>query len=102
MTRAQRRALESICATFCPDDPPARELGVPDALLELTPASDQRALHALLSVWDLSGRFSRRSREHRENVLRSWRDSRLVARRRVYNGLRRGSLIPYYATLGVD
>jgi long-chain-alcohol oxidase len=102
MTRRQRRALESICATFCPDDPSARDLGIPDALLGLTPAADRRALLALLSVWDLGGRFSRRSRARREDILRSWRDSRSTARRRVYHGLRRGSLIPYYATLGVD
>ena len=102
MTARQRRALESICATFCPDEPPAGELGVADILLELTPAADRRALLALLSVWDVGGRFSRRPRERREAILRAWRDSSLTDRRRVFHGLRRGSLIPYYATLGVD
>jgi GNAT superfamily N-acetyltransferase len=102
LTVAQRRALETICATFCPDDPSSRDVGVADALLELTPASDRRALFALLSLWDVGHRFSRRPRERREAMLRAWRDSSLAFRRRVFHGLRRGSLIPYYATLGVD
>jgi long-chain-alcohol oxidase len=102
VTAAQRRALEAICATFCPDDPSSREVGIADALLELTPASDRRALFALLSLWDVGHRFSRRPRERREAMLRAWRDSSLAFRRRVFHGLRRGSLIPYYATLGVD
>ena len=97
MTQRQRRALESICDTFCPDDPPAHELGIADQLLELTPRSDRKALLALLSLWDVGGRFSRRPRERREAILRRWRDSPLVQRRRVFHGLRRGSLIPYYA-----
>ncbi len=95
----QRRALESICATFCPDGPSARALGIADTLLELTPPSDRRALLALLSVWDVGRRFSRRPRERREEILRSWRDSPIAARRRVFHGLRRGTLIPYYARM---
>jgi choline dehydrogenase-like flavoprotein len=102
VTKAQRRALEAICATFCPDDPPARRFGVADTLLELTPSSDRRALLGLLSLWDVGRRFSRRPRERREAILRAWRDSGLAFRRRVYHGLRRGSLVPYYAALGVD
>jgi long-chain-alcohol oxidase len=102
VTGRQRRALEAICDTFCPDAPSAREVGVSEMLLELTPASDRRALLALLSVWDLGGRFGRRSRAEREDILRGWRDSPIALRRRVYHGLRRGSLIPYYGTLGVD
>jgi choline dehydrogenase-like flavoprotein len=94
MTRRQRRALEAICDTFVPG---AAAAGGADVLLELTPADDRRALLTLLSVWDLGGRFSRRSRERREQILRAWRDSPLVVRRRVFHGLRRGSLIPYYA-----
>jgi len=106
LTERQRRALESICATFCPDGPSPRALGISDTLLELTPPSDRTALLTLLSVWDLGGRFSRRPRARREAILRAWRDSPIAARRRVFNGLRRGSLIPYYAraepTLYVD
>ncbi len=94
MTRRQRRALEAICETFVPG---AAETGAADVLLELTPAEDRRALLTLLSLWDLGGRFSRRPRERREQILRAWRDSPLTARRRVFHGLRRGSLIPYYA-----
>ena len=94
MTRRQRRALEAICEAFVPG---AADTDAADVLLELTPSADRRALLTLLSVWDLGGRFSRRPRERREQILRAWRDSRLVARRRVFHGLRRGSLIPYYA-----
>jgi choline dehydrogenase-like flavoprotein len=94
MTTRQRRALECICETFVPG---AAAAGVPDVLLQLTPPSDRRALMTLLSVWDLGGRFSRCPRAARERVLRSWRDSRFVAKRRAYHGLRRGSLIAYYA-----
>ena len=79
MTRRQRRALASICETFVEG---AVDAGVPDALLELTPRSDRRALLALLSVWDVGGRFSRRSRDAREAALRAWRDSAIPARRR--------------------
>jgi long-chain-alcohol oxidase len=94
VTRRQRRALASICETFVEG---AVDAGVPDALLELTPRSDRRALLALLSVWDVGGRFSRRSRDAREAALRAWRDSAIPARRRVYHGLRRGTLIPFHA-----
>ena len=94
MTRRQRRALESICETFIGNG--AVEAGVPDALLELTPAGDRRPLLALLSMWDVGGRFSRRSQAEREAALLRWRDSGIAARRRVFHGLRRGSLIPYY------
>jgi long-chain-alcohol oxidase len=99
LSRRQRRALESICETFCPDGPSLRALGIADALLELTPSSDRQALLALLSAWDIGGRFSRRSRERRETILRAWRDSPIAARRRVFHGLRRGSLIPYYGRI---
>ena len=94
MTRRQRRALESICETFVAG---AADAAVSDLLFDLTPPSDRGPLLALLSVWDLGGRFSRRSRERREQILRAWRDSRLVAKRRAFHGLRRGSLIAYYA-----
>ena len=94
MTRRQRRALETICETFVEG---AVEAGVPDVLLELTPRADRRALLALLSLWDAGRRFSRKTRAQREAVLRTWRDSGLVGRRRVYHGLRRGTLIPYHA-----
>jgi choline dehydrogenase-like flavoprotein len=97
LTHRQRRALESICQTFCPDGPSPRALGIADTLLELTPPTDRSALLALLSVWDVGRRFSRRPRERREAILRAWRDSPIASRRRVFHGLRRGSLIPYYA-----
>lgn len=99
MTRRQRRALESICETFVAG---AVDAGVPDFLLQLTPAQDRRPLLALLSVWDVGGRFSRRSRAQREAALLKWRDSNIAARRRVFHGLRRGSLIPYYGRVEPD
>ena len=94
MTRRQRRALDSICETFVDG---AVDAGVPDALLDLTPRADRRPLLALLAAWDAGGRFSGRPRAEREAALRRWRDSAIPARRRVYHGLRRGTLIPYHA-----
>src|ERR1700730_9186857 len=98
----QRRALEDICDAFCP--PPggvlrARELGVSDAIVEAVgrnPRRSERAqLAGLLSLWDnaalgaLGGagftRFSDMSQDQREQVMRSWRDSRLPQRRAVFH-----------------
>ena len=61
----QRRALEDICAAFCPAAPgwpSPGELGVADAVLaavEATRPAEQQQLGALLSAWDtpLMGAF---------------------------------------------
>jgi long-chain-alcohol oxidase len=104
VTPRQRRALESICETFCPG---AVAAGVPDTLLELVPAADRAQLTRLLSLWDAPLLHGRRRRfralpaEEREAVLRSWRDSRITARRQAFQGLRKGATIGYYGTVGL-
>jgi len=104
VTARQRRALEAICETFCPG---ARSAGVPDTLLELVPLSDRAGLLRLLALWDLPflhgrrRRFSALAPPDREDVLRSWRDSRFTAKRRAFQGLRKGATIAYYGTVGV-
>jgi choline dehydrogenase-like flavoprotein len=104
VTTRQRRALEAICETFCPG---ARAAGVPGRLLELVPRADRAALLRLLEVWDLPfvqgrrRRFSALAASEREDVLRSWRDSRLTAKRQAFQGLRKGATIAYYGTIGV-
>jgi choline dehydrogenase-like flavoprotein len=104
VTPRQRRALEAICETFCPG---AVAAGVPDIFLELVPAADRAQLMRLLSLWDLPFLHGRRRRfralpaVEREAVLRSWRDSRITARRQAFQGLRKGSTIAYYGTVGL-
>jgi long-chain-alcohol oxidase len=104
VTARQRRALESICETFCPG---ARAAGAPDLLLELVPPADRAALLRLLSLWDLPflhgrrRRFSALAPAEREDVLRSWRDSRVTAKRQAFQGLRKGATIAYYGRVGV-
>jgi long-chain-alcohol oxidase len=113
LTARQRRALEDICDAFCPVGdglPSARELGVPEALLDavaLNPrASERRQLAILLSLWDSAAlgvvggvgprRFGALRAGDRERLLRSWADSRLPARRAVFQSLRKGALLFYY------
>jgi len=105
VTPRQRRALGAICETFCPG---AVAVGVPDTFLQLVPASDRAELMRLLSLWDapfLHGRrrrFSALPADEREAVLRDWRDSRITARRRAFQGLRKGATIAYYGTVGLS
>jgi choline dehydrogenase-like flavoprotein len=113
LTPRQRRALEDIVETFCPEGdgfPSAGELGVADALLEAIGgnprAAERRQLAALLSLWDshllgaLGGaglkRFGELPRPERERILLSWSDSRLPQRRAVFEALRKGALLFYY------
>jgi len=117
LTPRQHRALEEICDAFCPSGdslPSARELGVPDALveaLEKNPrAMERRQLAALLGAWDtpplgaLGGvgwkRFSALASEDRERALLAWGDSRLPQRRAVFQALRKGALLFYYMLPG--
>jgi long-chain-alcohol oxidase len=118
VTPRQRQALEQICETFCPSEdelPSPDSLGVPEAILsalrEARPA-EQKQLAMLLSLWDtpvmglLGGagrnRFSAMTREQREQVLRSWGDSRLPQRRAVFQALRKAALLFYYIVPGRD
>jgi long-chain-alcohol oxidase len=119
LTPRQRRALEEICDAFCPAGngaPPARELGVADALLaavSLNPReSERKQLAMLLSLWDtppltaLGGagfkRFSSLSSEEKEQVLLSWGESKSPQRRAVFQALRKGALLFYYMLPGPD
>jgi long-chain-alcohol oxidase len=118
LTPRQRQALEQICETFCPSEdelPSPDSLGVPEAILnalrDARPA-EQKQLAMLLSLWDtpvmgmLGGagrnRFSAMSREQREQVLRSWGDSRMPQRRAVFQALRKAALLFYYIVPGRD
>ena len=104
MNARQRRALDAICETFCPG---ASGAGVPDTLLELVPQADRAPLLRLLALWDLPLVHGRRRRfsilpaPEREDILRSWRDSRLTAKRQAFQGLRKGATIAYYGAVGV-
>ena len=119
LTDRQRRALEAICDTVCPEAdglPSATELGVPDALLEAIDRNPREAerkqLTQLLSLWDtplltaLGGgglkRFSELPREARERVLLSWCDSRLPQRRAAFQALRKGALLFYWMLSAPD
>jgi len=114
LSARQRRALDTICDTFCPAGdglPSATELGVPEALLGLVardprPAA-RRELRQLLSAWDSAAltyatghgwsRFSALTQERREQALLSWCDSRLPRRRAAFQALRKGALLMYWA-----
>src|SRR3954447_10123900 len=106
----QRAALTAICDTFAPGGdglPSASEHGVVDAVQEAIAsnprAAERRQVALLMGLWDTKlltavggggfERFSRLSQRDREDVLRSWRDSRAVQRRGVYQALRRGALL---------
>jgi long-chain-alcohol oxidase len=112
----QRAALEEICDTFCPSEPglpSARELRVADAVaaaVRATRPAEQSQLAMLLSAWDTPAmglvggagwtRFSSLEQERREQILLSWRDSRLPQRRAVFHALRKAALLFYYAVPG--
>jgi len=109
----ERRALEDICDTFCPQGdgaPTARELGVADAVLQAAgrnPRVPERLqLRGLLALWDtpvmaaVAGagfkRFGQLPPPQREQVLLAWADSRLTQRRAAFQALRKAALLFYY------
>ncbi|HVS28237.1 MAG TPA: GMC family oxidoreductase N-terminal domain-containing protein [Solirubrobacteraceae bacterium] len=119
LSARQRRALEAICDTFCPDAngmPSAGELGVADAIVDSVAANpraaERRQFTQLLGLWDSAPltaaagggfhRFSKLDREQREQVLLSWCDSRLPQRRAAFQSLRKGALLMYYMLHGPD
>src|SRR5947199_682147 len=94
LSARQRRALEDICAAFCPSGdglPSARELRVADAIGEAISrnprASERRQLAALLGAWNspvlgsLGGvglkSFGSLPQPQRERALLAWGDSRM-------------------------
>jgi long-chain-alcohol oxidase len=113
LTSRQHQALTEICDAFCPHSngvPTARELGVPDAIVEglgKNPrASERKQLQLLLSLWDTPAmgaiggagwkRFSALSSEQREQLLLSWANSKSPQRRAVFQALRKAALLFYY------
>src|SRR3954469_6486349 len=115
----QRAALTAICDTFAPGGdglPSASEHGMVDAVQEAIAANpraaERRQVAMLMGLWDTKAltaiggggfeRFSRLSQSDREDVLRSWRDSRAVQRRGVYQALRRAALLMYLMKPGPD
>src|SRR5215213_6629934 len=119
LSARQRRALTSICDTFCPGGdglPSASEMGVPEALMAavaLNPReSERKQVAQLLGLWDTAlltavgggglKRFSSLSQEAREKVLLSWADSRVPQRRAAFQALRKGALLCYYGQSAPD
>ena len=118
-TSRQRAALTAICDTFAPGGdglPSASEHGVVDAVEQAVGANprkaERRQVSQLMGLWDTRvltavggggfARFSSLSQEQREDVLRSWRDSRAIQRRAVYQALRRAALLMYLMKPGPD
>ena len=83
----QLRALAAICDTFAPG---SAARGAPEAIVEVAPPRDFAQLKQLLAVFAL--RFPGHSAERREEVLRSWADSRLTLRRTAFQALRKAAL----------
>lgn len=119
MTFSQRqvRAMGLIADTFAaggPGVPPPTAVGSHELALEIAAANPRagevRQLKGLLDLWDtrslglaLTGRprrFSQMSQHEREQVLLSLSDSRVGAKRALFQGLKTASLLPYYMTAG--
>ncbi|WP_141798625.1 GMC family oxidoreductase [Nocardioides sp. SLBN-35] len=116
-TARQVRAMGLIADTFAPggDGVPApTEVGAHELALRIAEANPRtgevRQLRALLDAWDsralglaLAGRprrFSELDQSAREQVLLSLSDSRVGAKRVLFQGLKTASLLPYFMTGG--
>src|SRR3954465_4163079 len=101
LTARQRNALTAICDTFAPGRdglPSASEHGVVEVIEEAVASNprpaERRQVAQLLGLWDTAlltavgggglKRFSSLPQGRREQVLRSWRDSRAAQRRGAY------------------
>lgn len=108
-----------IADTFAPGGdgvPSPTDVGSHELALRIAEANPRaievRQLKALLDVWDsralglaLTGRprrFSELARTEREQVLLSLSDSRVGAKRALFQGLKTASLFPYYMTGGAS
>ena len=115
----QRAALTAIADTFAPGIdglPSASEHGVVNVIEEAVASNprpaERRQVAQLLGLWDtvlltaIGGgglkRFSGLPQGRREDVLRSWRDSRAAQRRGAYQALRKAALLMYYMKPGPD
>ncbi len=116
-TARQVRAMGLIADTFAPGGsglPSATETGAHLLALRIAEANPRtgeiRQLKALLDAWDsralgaaLTGRprrFSELGQAERERVLLSLSDSRVGAKRALFQGLKTASVFPYYMTGG--
>src|SRR3954447_22404810 len=117
LSSKQRRALESICDTFCPSGdglPSASEMNVADAVLaavSLNPReAEKKQVLQLLGLWDTAvltvmggggfKKFSSLPEGARERVLLSGAASPLPQRRAAFQALRKGALLCYYGQAG--
>jgi len=116
-TPRQVRAMGLIADTFATGGdgvPSPTEVGSHELALRIAEANPRtgevRQLKALLDMWDsrafgmaLTGRprrFSQLDQAEREAVLLSLSDSRIGAKRALFQGLKGASLLPYYMTGG--
>lgn len=116
-TPRQVRAMGLIADTFATGGdgvPSPTEVGAHELALRIAEANPRagelRQLKALLDVWDTRGlglaltgrprRFSELPQAQREQVLLSLSDSRVGAKRALFQGLKTASLFPYYMTGG--
>ncbi|WP_178125267.1 FAD-dependent oxidoreductase [Nocardia cyriacigeorgica] len=117
-TATQRAALGMICDTFAPGDgsalPSATELGAVDTVFRMLDRNPREAetkqLAMLLNLWDsrlfgvLSGsgprRFSALSPAEREQALLRLGDSRIAAKRTLFQALKSAALLSYNVTPG--
>lgn len=116
-TPRQVRAMGLIADTFATGGdgvPSPTEVGSHELALRIAEANPRagelRQLKALLDLWDtralgavLTGRprrFSELSQPERERVLLSLSDSRVGAKRALFQGLKTAALFPYYMTGG--
>ena len=115
----QRASLAAIVDTFAPGVdglPSASEHGVVEVIEEAVASNprqaERRQVAQLLGLWNtrlmtaIGGggfdRFGELPQARREDVLRSWRDSRLAQRRGAYQALRKAALLMYYMKPGPD
>lgn len=118
-TPRQVRAMGLIADTFATGGdgvPSPTQVGSHELALRIAEANPRagevRQLKALLDAWDtralglaLTGRprrFSQLSQPEREAVLLSLSDSRVGAKRALFQGLKGASLLPYYMTGGPE
>ncbi len=118
-TDRQRASLAAIVDTFAPGVdglPSGSEHGVVEVIEEAVASNprkaERRQVAQLLGLWNtrlltaIGGggfdRFGELPQSRREDVLRSWRDSRTPQRRGAYQALRKAALLMYYMKPGPD
>ncbi|WP_433364320.1 GMC family oxidoreductase N-terminal domain-containing protein [Actinoplanes sp. CA-142083] len=120
LTDTQRATLASICDTFAPGDgagiPSAGELGAVDIMAALVlhnpRDAEVRQFLRLLDLWEspvvrlaLGGgarRFSREPQQRREQMLLALAESRIAAKRALFQALKGAATLSYYMAPGPD